>query len=79
MSVHLQKPCRLSDTNRGYGGLAGLAINYSSIISPKTSGDAQRASVTVSVSDGEVGGHRRKRGDSYTPYKVTMLCDILRL
>ena len=49
------KPCRLNDTNRGYGGLAGLAINYSSIISPKTRGDAQSASVTVSVSDGEVG------------------------
>ena len=52
--LHLQKPCQLSDTNRGYGSLAGLAINYSSIISPKTRGDAQRTSVTVSVSDGEV-------------------------
>ena len=54
--LHLQKPCRLSDTNQGYGGLAGLAINYSSIISPKTRGDAQSASVTVLVSDGEVRG-----------------------
>ena len=64
--MHLQKPCRLSDTNWSYGGLAGLAINYSSIISPKTCGDAQSASVTVLVSDGEVGGLRREQGDPYT-------------